>query len=77
MTQEYRMYIDGDWVGAKDGDTFEDYNPYTGEIFMRIPAGKRADARRAADAAAAAFPAWSETGPGARRALLNLSLIHI
>ena len=34
------------------------------------PAATADDARRAVEAAAAAFPAWSALGPGARRALL-------
>lgn len=69
MTREYRMYIDGEWVGALDNTFYDDLNPYTGEVFARVPAGKRADAKRAIDAAAAAFPAWSRTLPAERRAL--------
>ena len=36
----------------------------------RAAAAQIADAKRAADTAAAAFPAWSATGPNARRAIL-------
>ena len=43
----------------------------TGEVASRAAAAGVDDARKAADAAAAAFPAWSETAPAARRALLN------
>jgi acyl-CoA reductase-like NAD-dependent aldehyde dehydrogenase len=45
-------------------------NPVTGEIASKAQAGKAAQANAAADSAAAAFPAWSETGPNARRQLL-------
>jgi acyl-CoA reductase-like NAD-dependent aldehyde dehydrogenase len=45
-------------------------NPVTGEVASTAVAGKAAEAIAAADTAAAAFPAWSETGPGARRQLL-------
>jgi acyl-CoA reductase-like NAD-dependent aldehyde dehydrogenase len=69
MPKEYKMYINGEWVGALDGQLYEDLNPYTGEVFARVPAGKRADARRAIDAAAAAFPGWSHTLPAERQAL--------
>jgi len=69
MPSEYRMFIGGEWVGAEAGTTFDDNNPYTGEVFAAIPAGKRADAIRAADAAAAAFPAWAASLPGERRML--------
>ena len=66
------MYIDGRWLDAIDGKTFYDYNPYNGEVYARLPAGKRADARKACDAAAAAFPDWSRTPPAERqRSLLR------
>ena len=58
-------------VGAQSGATFERNNPVTGLVATRAAAAGVADAKAAADAAAAAFPAWSETGPNARRALLN------
>ncbi len=48
----------------------DDLNPYTGEVFARVAAGKRADAKRAVDAASAAFPEWSHTLPEQRRALM-------
>ena len=69
MAREYKMYIDGEWVDALDGAGYEDLNPYTGEVFARVPAGKRADAKRAVEAAAAAFPAWSATLPAERQSL--------
>jgi acyl-CoA reductase-like NAD-dependent aldehyde dehydrogenase len=69
MAREYKMYINGEWVGALDGDVYEDLNPYTGEVFARVPAGKRADAKLAVAAAAAAFPAWSHMLPAERQAL--------
>ena len=69
MAREYKMYINGEWVEALDGEKYNDDNPYTGEVFARVSAGKRADARRAIDAADAAFPAWSHTLPAERQAL--------
>ena len=53
-----------------NGATFDRLNPVTGEVASRAAAAPIADAKRAADAAAAAFPAWSATGPNARRAIL-------
>lgn len=69
MAREYKMYIDGGWVDALDGTAYDDFNPYTGEVFARVPSGKRADAKKAVDAAVAAFPAWSHTLPAERQAL--------
>ncbi len=56
---------------AADGRTFERIDPVTGEIATRAAAATIADAVAAAEAAARAFAAWSATGPGERRALLN------
>jgi acyl-CoA reductase-like NAD-dependent aldehyde dehydrogenase len=69
MAREYKMYINGEWVDALDRAMYDDNNPYTGEVFARVPSGKRGDARRAIEAAAAAFPAWSNTLPAERQAL--------
>jgi aldehyde dehydrogenase (NAD+) len=63
------MYVNGEWVGALDGEFYHDFNPYTGEIFGRVPSGKRADAERAVEAAGAAFSDWSQTLPVERQAL--------
>ena len=66
MAREYRMYINGEWVEAADGKGFDDFNPYTGQVYAKVAGGKAADARRAVEAAAAAFPAWAATPPAAR-----------
>jgi vanillin dehydrogenase len=64
-----KLFINGEWGAALDGKTYEKKNPYTGGVASRVAAGKREDARRAIDAAAAAFPAWSATPPAVRRSL--------
>lgn len=55
---------------ATGGGTFERRNPISGEIATRAAAATVEDAQRAADAAAAAFPVWSKTGPRERRKIL-------
>jgi acyl-CoA reductase-like NAD-dependent aldehyde dehydrogenase len=65
--QEYRQYIGGDWVAANDGGTYDDTDPFTGDVFATVAAGGEDDARRAVDAAATAFPAWSLTPPAERQ----------
>lgn len=69
MQRHYQMYIHGEWVDALDGEVYDDLNPFTGEVFAKVTAGKRADAKRAVDAAAEAFPVWSHTLPAERQAL--------
>jgi acyl-CoA reductase-like NAD-dependent aldehyde dehydrogenase/ABC-type branched-subunit amino acid transport system ATPase component len=64
------LLLENQDVEAIDGVTFERLNPMTGEVATRAAAAKIADVKRAADAAAAAFPAWSATGPSARRMIL-------
>jgi acyl-CoA reductase-like NAD-dependent aldehyde dehydrogenase len=67
--REYRQFIGGEWVDAADGATFDDLDPFTGDVVARVPAGKREDAARAVDASAAAFPTWSKTPPEERQRL--------
>jgi acyl-CoA reductase-like NAD-dependent aldehyde dehydrogenase len=64
-----QLFIGGEWVGAQGGRTFEDRDPFTGEVVARVAAGARDDARRAVDAAQAAFPAWSQSPPAERQRL--------
>ena len=67
--RKYRQLIAGEWVGAEGGRTFDDMNPYSGEVFAQIPASSGADAQRAIAAADKAFPAWAAMGARARQAL--------
>jgi benzaldehyde dehydrogenase (NAD) len=64
------MLINGERVQAANGAVFERHNPLDGTVATRAPAATVDDARRAVDAAAAAFPAWAAMGPTERRALL-------
>ncbi|OCJ07495.1 dehydrogenase [Rhizobium sp. AC27/96] len=66
-----KLLIDDEALDASDAATFESLDPATGDVATIAPAASVADASRAACAAAAAFPSWSQTGPGERRALLN------
>ena len=65
------MRIGGQPRAAAGGRSFERRNPISGEVASRAAAASADDAVAAVRAAAAAFPAWSATGPGERRALLN------
>ena len=64
------MLIGGERTAAASGRTFDRLNPLDGSVATRAPAASVADALAAIDAASRAFPAWSATGPGERRALL-------
>jgi acyl-CoA reductase-like NAD-dependent aldehyde dehydrogenase len=62
--------IDGAAVAAMSGATFTRRDPVTGSVATEAAAASEADVARAVEAAHRAFPAWAETGPGQRRALL-------
>jgi vanillin dehydrogenase len=68
--ERQELLIGGDWTAATNGATFEKRDPFTGDPVTVAAAAGREDARRACDAAAAAFPSWSQTPPGERRMLL-------
>ena len=65
-----KLLIGGQQVSAQHNRTFERRDPVTGDVASTAAAASVSDAHKAVDAAAAAFPAWAATGPGARRMLL-------
>ena len=65
--QDYGHFIGG--AAEAPGETFDDMDPFSGDVVARVSAGDREDARRAVEAAAAAFPAWSQTSPETRQAI--------
>ena len=66
-TTHYDQYIGGAWVPAASGRSFDDLNPYTGEVHATVAAGGREDAKRAIASASAAFAAWAATPPVVRQ----------
>src|SRR5262249_44775601 len=67
--REAKQFIGGQWTDASEGATFEDRDPFTGDVVANVPAGTRDDARRAIEAAAAAFPEWAQSLPAQRQAI--------
>ena len=57
-------------LAAGDSRTFDRIDPVTGDVATRSAAASVADAQKAADAAAAAFPEWSNLPATQRRKLL-------
>ncbi len=53
------MYIDGQWINAKNNATFPVFNPATGDKIDEVADGAREDAASAIDAAQRAFDKWS------------------
>ncbi len=65
------LLIDGRWVPAASGKTFESRNPATGELLAHVAEGDKEDIDRAVAAARKAFTGpWSKWKPAERQALL-------
>ena len=66
------LWINGQWRAARLGETFEVYNPSTGEVIARCAAGDKADIDAAVHAARRAFESgpWSQITPSERGRLL-------
>jgi phenylacetaldehyde dehydrogenase len=72
VSQTRKMLINGKWVEAASGKTFDTYNPATGEVLARIAEGDREDINRAVKAARAAFETgrWSQLTASERGRLI-------
>ena len=64
-------FINGQWVAAASGRRFAVTDPATGKLITDVADSGPADARAAADAAAAALPAWRAMLPKERAAVLR------
>ncbi|WP_199175869.1 aldehyde dehydrogenase family protein [Telmatospirillum siberiense] len=66
-----RMLVDGAWVEAISGKTFESRNPATGTLLAMVAEGDRQDVERAVAAARRAFEGpWSRVKPFERQRIL-------
>ena len=64
-------FIDGQWVAAATGRRFAVTDPATGATLAEVADSDATDARAATGAAARAFPAWRDTLPAERAAVLR------
>jgi acyl-CoA reductase-like NAD-dependent aldehyde dehydrogenase len=69
----YQMFINGAWVDAASGQSFESLNPYTGQPWATIPDGQEPDVDRAVEAARKALdhPDWKRMPPMQQGRLLR------
>jgi succinate-semialdehyde dehydrogenase/glutarate-semialdehyde dehydrogenase len=66
-----QLLVDGRWVDATGGGTFEVTNPATGDVLARIADATPADGERALAAAAVAQRDWARTEPRVRGEILR------
>lgn len=71
LQEKYGLYINGEWVDASDGATFEVDCPANGEKLAVCSQGSREDVDTAVKAAWKAFESWKKTTPAQRAELLN------
>ncbi|MFE1099945.1 aldehyde dehydrogenase family protein [Nocardiopsis alba] len=60
------LYIDGTWRDSSSDEALDVIDPATEQVIDRVPAGTTDDVDAAAEAAAAAFPAWAALSSGQR-----------
>ena len=65
-----RMFINGQWVLAEGGATFDVINPADQSLVARVSDGGAPEVERAVAAAASAFPGWSGLTPKDRGRIL-------
>lgn len=72
ITQEsYGLYINGKWVPAGDGATFETRCPANGEHLATCAQATKEDVDAAVSAAWTAFQSWKAITTNERAAILN------
>ncbi len=71
--EQYKLFIDGEFVGAASGEVSQSIDPGTGMPIAEVPKAGAADAEAAIDAARRAFDSgvWSGLSPAGRAQKLN------
>ena len=71
MIEHKNVFIDGQWVPSAASEVLEVINPVTERVVATVPRGTAEDVDRAAQAAARAFPDWSQTSVRLRAAIFR------
>jgi len=72
LSIEGRAFINGEYCGAQDGDSFECISPIDRSVLVNVASCKKADVDHAVRVAREVFEAgtWSAMAPGKRKAIL-------
>ena len=70
MSNTLHHYVNGARVAGTSERFGDVFDPATGEVAARVPLASASETARVIDAAAAAFPAWRDTPPLRRAAIL-------
>ena len=70
--QNFKMYINGEWVESSSGKKIETLNPETNKVWATVPEASEADVDKAVKAAQKAFDgSWSKLHPRERAKFLR------
>ena len=70
--QNFKMFIDGQWVDSESGKTIETLNPENNEVWATVPEASTKDVDKAVKAAQNAFEkSWSNLHPRDRAKYLK------
>ena len=73
MQQDYKMYINGEWINSSSGKKIETLNPETNEVWATVPEANEEDVDFAVQSAQKAFDtSWSKLHPRDRAKYLRL-----
>ena len=73
MVQEFKMYINGDWVNSSSNNKIDTLNPENNEVWATVPEANEEDVNIAVQAAQNAFDdSWSTLHPKERAKYLRL-----
>ena len=71
--QDFKMYIDGEWVASSSGKKIESLNPENNEVWATVPEADEKDVDKAVQSAQSAFENnWSKLHPRERAKYLRL-----
>lgn len=75
-----KAYVNGKWISAENGETFQVANPATGEVLGSVPDMNRSDTESAIKTAYVAFQSWKERTAKERSDIIiqwtNLCNVH-
>ena len=69
--ENFKMYIDGEWVDSSSGKKIETLNPENNEVWATVPEANEKDVDKAVQSAQVAFDTWSKLHPRDRAKYLR------
>lgn len=75
--QEYKLFINGQWVPSASGTIEDDFSPIDGKVYARVHQGTREDLMAAIGAADEAFRTWGKTLARERERYLSAAADHL